>query len=63
MGHVKGKVGAGVPNCEELMTKDRASGVHELLTRLLGECTCGRSEDEILDLYGVADRPMLLRAV
>lgn len=38
--------------CQELMEPGRAKGVHELLTRLLGRCTC-ESRARVHELYTV----------
>jgi hypothetical protein len=39
--------------CLDWMTERRASGVHELMTRLLGRCTCEGVPPEKLQLYVV----------
>lgn len=40
--------------CAHLLTTRRARGVHSLMTRLLGRCTCKRGEREVRKLYGIA---------
>lgn len=37
----------------DMLEPRRAQGVHDLMTRLLGRCTCERGEAEVTSLYGV----------
>lgn len=37
--------------CAELLEPDRAEGIHRLLTRLLGRCTCEDSIALVHQLY------------
>jgi hypothetical protein len=39
--------------CLEWMEPRRAQGVHDLMVRLLGRCTCEGMAGEVLDLYVV----------
>lgn len=40
--------------CEELL-EPKWQGAHELLTRLLGRCTCEAGDAHIVELYRPAD--------
>ena len=41
-----------VQGCHGLLLPGRAEGVHEVLTRLLGRCTCD-SQARVIELYTV----------
>ena len=40
--------------CEDLL-EPKWRGVHDLLTRLLGRCTCERGDAHIVELYRPAE--------
>lgn len=43
----------GTCRCVDLLTPRRAHGIHELLTRLLGRCTCTSGAERVTELYMV----------
>jgi len=44
----------GHEGCLDWLTPNRAQGVHDLMTKLLGRCTCQSSTTRVHHLYAVA---------
>lgn len=38
-------------SCHELLEPRRAAGVHDLMTRLLGRCSCEHGEAEVIQMW------------